>query len=98
MVTVIASTYIGQIGRTLEKRISKHKAAVKRHDEKNGIAVHAWNKHRVDWQPKSYKWRQITPKEEQLKPSTSISNSYPPILTVEVPLVPYGTPSSEHIL
>ena len=45
------SVYIGETGRTLEKRISEHKAAVKRHDEKNGIAVHAWdNQHKVDWQ------------------------------------------------
>ena len=32
--------YIGETGRTLEKRISEHKGAVKTHDEKNGIAVH----------------------------------------------------------
>ena len=45
------SIYIGETERTLEKRISEHKAVVKRHDEKNGIAVLAWNnQHKVDWQ------------------------------------------------
>ena len=34
--------YIGETGRTLEKRLSEHKGAVKRNDTKNGIAVHAW--------------------------------------------------------
>ena len=33
--------YIGEIGRILEKRLSKHKTAVKKHDPKNGIALHA---------------------------------------------------------
>ena len=49
------SVHIGETGRTLEKRISEHKGAVKRH-QKNGIAVHAWTKqHRVDWQAASVK-------------------------------------------
>jgi len=30
------SVYIGEAGRTLEKRISEHKRAVKRHNVKNG--------------------------------------------------------------
>ncbi len=42
--------YIGETGRTLDKRLKKHQNAVKRHDEKNSIAVHAWNsKHKVNW-------------------------------------------------
>ena len=50
------SVYIGETGRTLEKRISEHKGAVKRHDVKNGIAVHAWTKqHKVDWQAATVK-------------------------------------------
>jgi len=41
---------------TLEKRISEHKGAVKRHDVKNGIAVHARTKqHKVDWQAATVK-------------------------------------------
>ena len=45
------SVYIGQTGRTLENRISEHKGALKRHDAKNDIAVHAWTKqYKVDWQ------------------------------------------------
>ena len=33
--------YIGETGRTLKKRISEHKTAVKNNDPKNGIAVHS---------------------------------------------------------
>ena len=43
------STYIGETGRNL-KRLAEHRAAVKRGDTNNGIAVHAWEQqHRVDW-------------------------------------------------
>ena len=43
--------YIGETGRTLEKRLSEHKNAVKKQDTKNGIAVHSWtNQHQVDWE------------------------------------------------
>ncbi len=42
--------YIGETRRTLDKRLKEHQYAVKRHDEKNGIAVHAWNSnHKVNW-------------------------------------------------
>ena len=42
--------YIGEMGRTLEKWLSEHKTAVKRHDTKNRIAVHSWtNQHQFDW-------------------------------------------------
>ena len=34
--------YIGETGRTLKKRLTKHKVAVKKCNNKNGIAVHAW--------------------------------------------------------
>ena len=44
------AVYIGETGRTLQKRVTKHKYAVQGYDVKNGIAVHAWSKeHRVDW-------------------------------------------------
>ena len=36
------AVYIGETGRTLQKRVTEHKYAVQRHDVKNGIAVHAW--------------------------------------------------------
>ena len=50
------SVYIGETGRTLEKRLSEHKGAVMRHDVKNGIAVHAWTKqHKVNWQAATVK-------------------------------------------
>ena len=44
------SVYVGEMGRTLQKRITEHKYAVKRFDDKNGVAVHAWKmNHSVDW-------------------------------------------------
>ena len=36
--------YIGETGRTMEKRLSEHKNAVMKNDTKNGIAVHSWTK------------------------------------------------------
>ena len=41
---------MGETGWTLKKRIVEHKAAVKKEDNKNGIAVHVKNtKHHIDW-------------------------------------------------
>ena len=43
--------YIGETSRTLEKRLSELKNGVKKHDTKNGIAVHSWtNQHQVNWE------------------------------------------------
>ena len=53
------SVYTGETGRSLGKRITKHKNAVKNGDRKNGdrkngLAVHAWDEeHRVDWEGES---------------------------------------------
>ena len=42
--------YIGETGRNLQRRLKEHKYAVKRGDEKNGIAVHAkTHHHQVNW-------------------------------------------------
>ena len=47
---------LGETGRTLEKRLSEHKGAVKRNDTKNRIAVHAWKtQHKVDWEAATVK-------------------------------------------
>ena len=44
-------SYIGKTGRNLKKRIVEHKYAVKRKDDKNGIAVYVNDhNHRVDWE------------------------------------------------
>ena len=41
--------YTGKTGRTLRKRLAKHKAAVNKCDNKNGIAVRTWKSgHQVD--------------------------------------------------
>ena len=29
-------------GRTMQKRVTEHKTAVRKNDKNNGIAVHAW--------------------------------------------------------
>ena len=43
--------YIGETKRTLKMRISEHKQAIRKGDEKNGIAVHAHiTNHNVDWE------------------------------------------------
>ena len=43
--------YIGETGRSLQKRMTEHKAAVRRGDRNNGIIVHAWDEdHRTDWE------------------------------------------------
>ena len=48
--------YVGETGRTLKKRISEHKQAVKRCDQKNGIAVLVMRKgHTINWEEVSVK-------------------------------------------
>ena len=43
--------YVDETGRTLKKRISEHKQAVKRGSRKNGIAVHVMDKgHTINWE------------------------------------------------
>ena len=45
------SKYIGETGRNLQRRLIEHKAAVRKGNRKNGIAVHLQdNDHRVDWE------------------------------------------------
>ena len=59
--------YIEETGRSLQKRISEHKTAVKRGDRNIGIAVHAWDsQHQVNWEGATIKeveehqWRRKT--------------------------------------
>ena len=47
--TDCTNVYIGETGHNLRTRLKKHQYAVKRNDEKNGIAVHAHRSgHKVD--------------------------------------------------
>ena len=39
--TVTPSSYIGETGRALGRKVTEHKYAVKSGDQKNGVAVHA---------------------------------------------------------
>jgi hypothetical protein len=56
-----------ETGRSLQKRLVEHRAAVKRSEKYNAIAVHAWEHgHRVDWdyarvlRQESVYWRRRT--------------------------------------
>ena len=45
------AAYIGETGRSVQKRITEHKYAVRMNNRKNSIAVHAWdNNHRPNWE------------------------------------------------
>ena len=43
--------YIGETGRTLKKRVSEHKEAVRKFNMNNGVGTHVHNEdHRIDWE------------------------------------------------
>ena len=43
--------YIGETGRTLKKRLSEHKQAIKTFNSNNGISVHVHQEqHRINWE------------------------------------------------
>ena len=43
--------YIGETRRNLKTRMTEHKGAVRRGDERNGIAVHVYQlQHRINWE------------------------------------------------
>ena len=84
--------YIGETGSTLEKRLSEHKAAVKKNDPKNGIAVHSWeDQHQVNWgasvkqEERSYWRRRILHNHQQHRTSNldcglNINDTWLPLL------------------
>ena len=52
--------YIGETGRTLRKRLTEHKAIVKKCNTKNDIAVYVWKSgHQVEWE--SAKVKEVVP-------------------------------------
>ena len=56
--------YIDEMGRTLRKRLTKHRAAVKKCDKKNDIAVHAWKSgHQVGLPKEGRNLHQTSPTE-----------------------------------
>ena len=58
--SAIMCTSAKQEGPCMRKRQTKHEVAVKKQDQKNGIAVHAWKSERqVDWE--SAKVKQVVP-------------------------------------
>ena len=64
---------------TLEKRLSEHKNAVKKHDSNNGIAAHAWTTN-TKWTGRlrrQEKRKGTTGREEYWKPCTSTNSSTP---------------------
>ena len=68
--------YIGETGRTLRKRLTEHRVAVKKCDQKNGIAVHAWKSgHQVKWESECQSEGSCTKPHSQ---KDCGSSTYPP--------------------
>ncbi len=48
--TAVKCIHIGETGRALQKRFAEHRQAVKRSEDKNGIAVYTYtHKHQIEW-------------------------------------------------
>ena len=83
--------YIGDASRTLlEKRLSEHKNAAKKHDTNNGLQPTLGNnQHHVDWRLPRQKeeWEKNTGKK-RTGTLQSINSSTPPTWSVVWPLIP----------
>ena len=86
------AVYIGETGRTLQKRVTEYKYAVWTHD----VAVHAWSRdHRVDWDLARvvalapYTWERDVTEALHIHQQASTMN-----LDCGLTSTPYGTPSS----
>ena len=86
--------YIGETGRTLRKRLTKHKAAVKKQDHKNCIAVYAWKSgHQVEW--KSAKVKEVVPNLSHRRIAEALHIHQTPNTTnLDCRLTVSGSPSS----
>ena len=91
--------YIGEIGRTIQKRVTEHKTAVRKYNKNNGIAVHAWREdHRIDCEAARVRaralqyWKRMVVEALQIQQQSSrinldcgldISSIWKPLLTAE---------------
>ena len=91
--------YIGETGRTMQKRVTEHKTAVRKYDKNNGIEVHAWRAdHRIDWEAARVRarapqyWKRMVVEALQIQQQRSrmnldcdldISSIWKPFLTAE---------------
>ena len=73
--------YVGETKRTLKVRLNKHRQAVRRGDQKIGIAVHVQKtNHCIDWKGATVRkreagyWQRITVEAIQIKKTTPNMN------------------------
>ena len=91
----IKCMWVDETGRTLQEHLCEHKAEVKKSEQKNGLAVHAWEmRHQVNWvEAMVIRLSPISWKGEYWRHYTSNSVHTPPTWTVASPSIQSGSPS-----